>query len=77
METTSTSIQLWCKEMISGPAGFLSFEEHEWPMWTIPREQAIAEFIIRCLANPDNKGSDYVIKSIVARREHKGEIKER
>lgn len=74
VKNRSNDITEWCKEMITGPAGFISFEDHEWPMWHVPREQAIAEFVIRCLANRDNEGSNHVINSIIARRESKGEI---
>ena len=61
-------ISEWCKRIITGPAGFISYEDHEWPIWHVPREQAIAEWVIRCLANPADKGSEMVIDSIIERR---------
>lgn len=72
--TRTNDIEKWCREMIKGPRGFISFEEREWPMYTkAQRDIAIAEFMIRCLANIDNEGSDYVLNSIITRRHQQGE----
>ena len=64
----ATDIGQWCKEIIDGASGFISYEEHELVIWHISRERAVAEWVIRCLANPENEGSQMVIDSIIARR---------
>lgn len=64
----ATEIGAWCKEIIDGAGGFISYEEHELVIWHISRERAVAEWVIRCLANPDNEGSQMVIDSIIKRR---------
>ena len=64
----ATKIRAWCKEIIDGAGGFISYEEHGLVIWHISRERAIAEWVIRCLANPENEGSQIVIDSIIKRR---------
>ena len=64
----ATKIKVWCKEIIDGAGGFISYEEHELIIWHISRERAVAEWVIRCLANPENEGSQMVIDSIIKRR---------
>ncbi|MEX2017548.1 MAG: hypothetical protein WD876_03685 [Candidatus Pacearchaeota archaeon] len=64
----ATDIGEWCKEIIDGGSGFISYEEHELVIWHIKRERAVAEWVIRCLANPENEGSQMVIDSIIERR---------
>lgn len=61
-------ISKWCHDIIKGPAGFESYEYHEFVIWHIPRECAVAEWVIRCLANPSNKGSEMVLNSIMNHR---------
>lgn len=59
----------WITQIIDGPAGLHSFEEHEIATPTIPRDEAVAAWVIRCLANPLCEGSEEVFQAIAARRE--------
>lgn len=64
----ATDIGEWCKEIIEGAGGFDNYEKYELVVWHISRERAIAEWVIRSLANPENEGSQMVIDSIIERR---------
>lgn len=68
-----TIIDKWIDQAINGGGGFLSYEEHEFVIFHVPREQAVAEWVIRCLANPDCEGSKEVLDSILEQRENKSE----
>lgn len=61
-------IEKWCHGVITGPGGFLSLEEHELPIWTVSREEAIARFVIRALANLECLGSGDVLNAIMDKR---------
>ena len=63
-----TKEEKWAKDIIDGAGGFISYEDHELVVWHISRERAIAEWVIRCLANPESKGSQEVLDSILERR---------
>jgi hypothetical protein len=58
----------WCKRIIHGSGGFLNWEDREWIVFHTSREQGIAEFVIRCLANPLCEGSDKVLEKIMKAR---------
>ena len=45
------------------------FERCELAEPRIDRDEAVGDWIIRCLANPDCEGSDYVLQKIAERRE--------
>lgn len=62
-------IHNWIDQVISGKGGFLSWELNEMAVHKVPREQAIAAFVIRCLANRCCKGSKEVLQEIIAERE--------
>jgi hypothetical protein len=66
--TPENKIGKWCYDMIKGPTGFESYEEHELVVWHLQRELAVAEWIIRCLANKDNKEAADVLQSILKQR---------
>ena len=53
---------------IEGPMGMNSFEEHEMVIWHVSDRVAAADYIIRCLANPDCPGSQDVLNAIHAER---------
>ena len=59
-------IAAWIVDRI---AGLYDFEYHELAVPTINRDEAVAAWIIRCLANPKCEGSADVLNSIVDRRE--------
>lgn len=61
-------IDEWVNRIINGIGGFKSWEEHEIVIHN-SREESIAAFVIRCLANPQCKGSRDVIDAIIAQRE--------
>lgn len=61
-------IQNWVNQVIKGPGGFLSWEDHEIPTYHNTREEQIAAFVLRCLANPDCKGSREVLEAIMEKR---------
>lgn len=61
-------IEDWIDSVINGAGGFISWEEHELVAHLKSREESIASFIIRCLANPHCEGSKEVIEAIIERR---------
>lgn len=62
------NIHNWIKRIIKGSGGFKSYEDHELPIFRNGRDMAIAEFVIRALANVDCEGSDEVLKLIIKQR---------
>lgn len=62
-------IQNWVSRVIKGVGGFLSWEEHEIPTYHNTRDEEIAAFVLRCLANPDCEGSREVLDAIVKKRD--------
>lgn len=62
-------INSWVNRVIKGIGGFESWEDHEGVIFHTSREEGIAEFVIRCLANPSCEGSDKVIEAIIEQRE--------
>lgn len=70
-DETKNEISKWCHDIIKGSTGFESYEYHEFVIWHIPRECAIAEWVIRCLANTGSKDSEMVLNSILAHRKDK------
>lgn len=58
-------IPAWIKGRIDN---LHTFERCELALPTIPRDEAVAAWIIRCLANPDCDGSEEMIAAIVKRR---------
>lgn len=60
-------IEDFIKEIISGPTGFKTWEDREFIVHT-NRDEAIAAFVIRCLANPRCENSNNVLEKIEARR---------
>lgn len=58
----------WCWGVVHGSGGFEAYERHELPLFTCSREQAIAEFVVRALANPKCEGSREVLLAIHKKR---------
>lgn len=59
------------ERIINGFSGFKSFEEHEGVIYK-DREVGIAQFVIKCLANPKCEGSELILSHIQITREIKG-----
>jgi len=64
------TIAEWCQRVIHGVGGFEDKENHELVVYDTSREQAIAAFVLRALANRHCEGSDEVLRLII---EHRGE----
>lgn len=60
-------IPSFIEEIINGVGGFKVQEDREFVIYP-DREVGVAGFIIRCLANPQCKGSQEVLDAIIARR---------
>lgn len=61
-------IEKWIDQVINGSGGMKSFERHETGGLERPNRETVAEWIIRCLGNPDCKGSKDVLKLINEKR---------
>ena len=61
-------IKNWVHDIIDGCGGLHDFEYYEMAVSNLPRDEAVATWVIRCLANPDCEGSDEVMKAILNRR---------
>lgn len=61
-------IEDWVNNTIKGGGGFLSWEQHEIVIHHSSREESIAAFVIRCLANPGCEGSGDVLRQIIDQR---------
>jgi len=56
---TPAGARAWCRTVILGAGGFRDFEAHEGGVISSdPRDVELALFVLRCLVNPDCKGSD-------------------
>ena len=63
------SITGWIHEIIKGTGGFLVCEDREVMIHPRGREASVAEWVLRCLANPACEDSDKVIDEIVKHRQ--------
>jgi len=61
-------IKNWVSQVIKGVGGFLSWEEHEMPTYHNTRDEQIAAFVLRCLANFNCEGSREVLDAILDQR---------
>lgn len=59
-------IASWCAEVLEN---MQAWEEREIVVHHIPERNAVAHWIIRCLANPACEGSREVLESIERRRQ--------
>ena len=60
-------IDEWVNRIINGTGGFKSWEDHEIVIHN-SREESIAAFVVRCLANPACEGSKEVLDLIAENR---------
>ena len=58
----------WINRVIKGPTGFEIWEDRECVIFHNSREEGIAAFVIRCLANPLCDGSKEVLEAILEQR---------
>lgn len=60
----------WTKQVITGAGGLHDMWLYEWGLFEPDalRDTEVANFVIRCLANPDCEGSDVVLAQIAKRR---------
>ena len=58
----------WIHEVIDGCGGLHDFERCEIAVPNIPRDEAVASFVIKALANPECNGSAGVLDAIMNRR---------
>ena len=61
-------INEWINRAIKGPTGFETLDDRECVIFHKSREEGIAEFVIRCLANPLCEGSKEVLEAIYEQR---------
>lgn len=62
-------IAKWCRDIIEGPGGMNDYEKYEMAIWNDSERVAAAAWVLRCLANPECKGSQEVLAAILTRRE--------
>lgn len=65
-----TLIEDWVKDVIEGVGGMHDWEKYELVVHHVPRDIAVSYWILRCLANPKNEGSQAVLDAIHERRNH-------
>lgn len=70
-EPAALDIFQWSQDIVEGPGGYNNWKQYEWVDTGVSDRVAVAQWIIRCLANPNCAGSGEVLKMIVARREDK------
>ena len=63
-----TDIAAWIHRMIDGVGGLHDFEYYEMAIPNIPRDEATATWIVKCLANPKCEGSAEMLSAIQERR---------
>lgn len=61
-------IRAWIHEIIDGIGGFHDYERYEMPIETMPHDEAVAVWVIKCLGNPKCFGSDDVLQIITDHR---------
>lgn len=57
------------KKIITGTGGFQTWENRECVVHHQDRDISIADWVIRCLANPNNKEAEEVLQSIIQQRQ--------
>lgn len=62
----------FAKSIIEGPGGMTDFEMHEIVIWHDPERVAAAIWTMRCLANPQCKGSAEALAAIIEARAKRG-----
>jgi hypothetical protein len=60
----------WIHKIIEGVGGFHDFERYEMALPNIPRDEAIAGWVIQCLINPKCVGSEEILQEIIRHRQN-------
>lgn len=58
----------FAKDLIEGPGGFDSWVEHEYPAFEDTEKIEVVLWTLRCLANPECRGSKEAVAAILERR---------
>ncbi len=58
----------WIHEIIDGSGGLHDFEDHEIATSNVSRDEVVAAWTIRCLANLKCEGSANALQEIIKRR---------
>ena len=61
-------IEEYCAKIINGSGGLHAFERHELAGAKRDRDEAVAIWTIKCLANPRSEGSARILELIQERR---------
>ena len=61
-------IRTWVHEIIDGIGGLHDFENHEIATPNMPRDEAVAIWILKCLGNRKCEGSQKVLNEILKHR---------
>lgn len=67
-----TEIDKWINQVIKGSGGFIVWEDRECIVHSLDgrsREEGVAAFVLRCLANPHCEGSEEVLNAIYKQRQ--------
>ena len=73
MTKQENPLNTFASKIISGTGGLHDFEEYEMAEPNIDRDEAIAIWTIKCLANPGCEGSREIFDLIADRRKEMGE----
>jgi hypothetical protein len=63
-----TPLDRWVRWIIHGPGGMVAAEEREMIKWAGDDRTAVANWVLRCLSNPDCEGSADALSDILERR---------
>jgi hypothetical protein len=67
--TVDTDTMLgWCHDVIDGVGGLHDFEKYELAVSSLPRDEWVASWVVRCLANSERVETQNIVDAIVAHR---------
>lgn len=66
-EVETFEVMGWIRDVVCGCGGFQDFERREGAFYT-DRDVALAEFVVRAIANPKCRGSEDMVAAIIERR---------
>ncbi len=69
----TSPIEQYCTDIIEGVGGLHALERYELAVHSEDRDTAVAEWVIRCLANVENPTSRVVLDAIQSERRKRGE----
>lgn len=74
-DATTAVLDQFIGQIIDGPLGLNAFEDHEYVVFEEPERNAVARWVLRCLANTDNLLSGQVLNAIHAERRRRMSVK--